>query len=88
MSVEVPLDTLLLTMLFSSFLRESQRMQKESPAKVRLASQHPSPADPGSTLTLPQTSLLANTLLLPQNLTSFWKSEQKLQTGCLPCPAP
>lgn len=58
--IEMPLSTLLLTMPFSSFPRESQRMQKVSPAKVRLTSQPLSPAIPGSTLILPQTSLLSN----------------------------
>lgn len=57
-SVEVPLSTLLLIVPSSSFPRESQRMQKVSPAKVRLASQSLSPAVPGSSLALPRTSLL------------------------------
>lgn len=86
--MEMPLSTLLLTVPFFSFPRESQRMQKVSPAKVRLATLFP--AVPGSTLALPQNSLFANAnaLLLPQSLTSSWKSEQKLQTGYPLCPAP
>lgn len=85
----MPLPSLLLTMPFSFFSRENQRIQKVSPVKVRHAS-HFSLAVPGSTLAVPQTSLFANALLFscPQSLTNSWKSERKLPTASPPCPAP
>lgn len=87
---EMPLPTFLLTMPFSFFARENQRIQKVSPVKVRCASRLLSLIVPGSTLALPQTSFFANALLFscPQSLTNFWKSELKLQTASPLCPAP
>lgn len=70
---EMPLPTFFLTMPFSFFARENQRIQKVSPVKVRHASQLFFLTVPGSTLALPQTSLLANVLFFscPQSLTNF-----------------
>lgn len=75
-------------MPFSVFARENQRIKKVSPAKVRCASQPFSLTVPGSTLLFHKPPSLLMLFSCSQSLTNFWKSEQKLQTASLLCPAP